>query len=66
MSSPNHGGARPNAGRPKAPYTLTKVNIKLPQPLVEAWDAHCAATDQSRPQSLAQWLKWKKPKRAKS
>ena len=56
-----HGGPRQGAGRPKAPYTLAKVNIKLPKPLLDEWDAHCQTTGQSRPQSLAKWLKWEKP-----
>lgn len=65
-STPTHGGPRKGAGRPKAPYTLAKVNIKLPKPLLDAWDVHCRATGQSRPQSLAEWLNWEKPKRVKS
>lgn len=58
-----HGGVRKGAGRPKASYTLVKVNIKLPKPLLEEWDAHCKTNSQSRPQSLAKWLKWEKPKK---
>lgn len=62
---PQHGGSRPNAGRHEAPYKRNNVTVELPQPLIDKWDAHCLKHDQSRAESLAKWLKWKKPGKKK-
>lgn len=61
--TPQHGGARPGAGRPEAPYERITVSFQIPAPLRDKWDAHCAKHKLSRPASLAKWLKWKKPTR---
>ncbi len=60
-----HGGARPGAGRDPAPYKRKNVTIELPEPLIAKWDAHCAKKKLSRAESLAKWLKWKKPGKKK-
>ena len=59
--STGHGGARAGAGRDPAPYKRKNVTIELPEPLLDKWDAHCFLHGQSRAESLAKWLKWKKP-----
>lgn len=61
-----HGGARHGAGRHKAPYKRKNVTVELPEPLIDTWDAHCLKHDQSRAESLAKWLKWKKPGKKKT
>ena len=63
--APTHGGARPGAGRDPAPYKRKNVTLELPEPLLAQWDAHCLKHDQSRAESLAKWLKWKKPGKKK-
>jgi hypothetical protein len=62
----NHGGARAGSGRDKAPYKRKNVTLELPEPLLDQWDAHCAKHNLSRAESLAKWLKWKKPGKKKS
>lgn len=63
--SSGHGGARPGAGRDPAPYLRKNVTLELPQPLIDKWDTHCAIHELSRAESLAKWLKWKKPGKKK-
>jgi hypothetical protein len=58
----NHGGPRPNAGRPKKTHPTKKVTIELHQHLLDTWDAHCTKHQLSRPEALAKLLKWKRPK----
>ena len=60
-----HGGARPGAGRDPAPYLRKNVTLELPEPLLDKWDAHCTDKNLSRAESLAKWLKWKKPGKKK-
>lgn len=62
----NHGGARAGSGRDKAPYKRKNVTLELPEPLLDQWDAHCTKHNLSRAESLAKWLKWKKPGKKKS
>jgi hypothetical protein len=57
----SRGGPRPGAGRPSADYTRTKLNIELPQPLIDKWD-EAAKKHGSRAKALAHLLKWKWPK----
>lgn len=64
-STSQHGGHREGSGRDPAPYKRKNVTIELPEPLIDNWDAHCTKHDQSRAESLAKWLKWKKPGKKK-
>lgn len=63
--SSGHGGARPGSGRDPAPYKRKNITVELPEPLIDQWDAHCLKHQLSRAQSLAKWLKWKKPGKKK-
>lgn len=63
--SSGHGGHRANSGRDPAPYLRKNVTIELPEPLIDKWDAHCADKHLSRADSLAKWLRWKKPGKKK-
>ena len=68
MTTFEHNGETWNTHQPgdPNPTDLRKnVTVELPEPRIDQWDAHCLKHQLSRAQSLAKWLKWKKPGKKK-